>query len=230
MQKLTSLFILSLSLPFALSGCGDDGSVEEAGESLTETGDGDGDPGDGDTGDGDGDPGDGDTGDGDTGDGDTGDGDTGDGDTGDGDSGYCAMGCEADADCCPMGSLDCPGDSYPDNWFCGDQGVCEFGGCASDDDCTLGGLLPGQECHPIADQPTCFEPCATDADCMLQPGATCSGEADDGTMYCAVEDAPGCESDADCGGYGICDVDSGACYCDQDSNCTAEGVDTCVSG
>ncbi|HLT38615.1 MAG TPA: Vps62-related protein [Enhygromyxa sp.] len=63
------------------AGCREDdvGSLDD--ESVTETGDGDGDPGDGDPGDGDGDPGDGD---GDPGDGDGDPGD-GDGDPGDGD-------------------------------------------------------------------------------------------------------------------------------------------------
>ncbi|KIG14309.1 Endo-1,4-beta-xylanase A precursor [Enhygromyxa salina] len=231
MHKKTFILPLTLCLPFILFGCtGDDVAGEDVSGSDTtsDSGDGDGD-GDGDSGDGDGDPGDGD---GDSGDGDgDGDGDSGDGDgdttgDGDGDAGYCAMGCEEDSDCCPMGSLDCPSDNYPNNWSCSAQGVCEFGGCANDDDC--GGLLQSQECHPIGDLPTCFEPCANDADCALQPGTTCSGVADDDVKYCAPEPAPACEGDADCGGYGICNVESGECYCEQDGNCTAEGADTCV--
>jgi hypothetical protein len=249
MRKLTFILSLTLPLPLLLPGCGGDDGVAE--ENVEGDGDGDGD-GDGETtaegdGDGDGDTagdGDGDTagdgdGDGDTagdGDGDTegdGDGDTaGDGDgDGDGDgeaTGYCAASCRADEDCCPLGAINCPGDNYPDNYFCSDQGVCEFGGCSNDDDCNTGGPLTNQECHAIEGLPTCFEPCATDSDCILQPGTTCSGLSDDGVSYCAPEAAPGCRNDDDCAGNGICDVDTGECYCQQDSNCTAEGVDTCV--
>lgn len=147
--------------------------------------------------------------------------------TGEDPVGYCATACLEDADCCPVGALDCPGDTYPNNYFCSEEGICEFGGCANNDECTAGGLLPDMECHAIDDQPTCFEPCANDGDCVLQPGTSCIGEADDGTMYCTVEPEP-CEEDPDCGGFGICDVDSGECYCGEDEHCSAEGVDTCV--
>ena len=210
-----------------VTGCGDD-ATSDGGSDATDGGDSTGD--DDATGDESGDA----TGDGDgDGDGDaTGDGDgdaTGDGDgdaTGDG---YCAMGCIEDADCCPDGSLNCPSENYPDNYSCNDQGVCEFGGCSNNDDCTSNGLFPNMECHAISDQPTCFEPCANDTGCLLQPGTTCSGVADDGTMYCAAEAEAPCEDDVDCAGFGICDVDSGDCYCEQDGNCTANGVDTCVA-
>ncbi|KIG16155.1 Endo-1,4-beta-xylanase A precursor [Enhygromyxa salina] len=253
MRKLTLFLPLTLSIPFVLLGCQSDDVLGESGngsDTTGDSGDGDGDgdgesgeensgDGDGDPGDGDGDSGDGDgdsgDGDGDSGDGDgdsgDGDGDSGDGDgdttgDGDGDAGFCAMGCEADIDCCPMGADDCPGDAYPNNWTCNGQGVCEFGGCASDDDCG-GGLLDPQECHPIADLPTCFQPCTNDTDCLLQPGTTCSGIADDEAKYCAPPEAP-CEADEDCEGAGICNVDTGACYCNEDANCSAEGADTCV--
>jgi hypothetical protein len=250
MRKLS--FILSITFLSALtSACGgDDGPASSDDATEDSNGDGDGDPttgdGDGDptTGDGDGDPttgdGDGDptTGDGDgdgdaTGDGDgdaTGDGDgdaTGDGD-GDGDpqAGYCAQGCVEDEDCCPIGAVNCPGDDYPNNYVC-DQGVCEFGGCTADSDCT-GAVTPNDECHAIEGVGVCFEPCANDNDCLLQVGTTCSGVADDDTKYCAPEPEAPCEEDADCGGAGLCDVESGECMCSSDEECDAGALNVCV--
>jgi hypothetical protein len=137
--------------------------------------------------------------------------------------GQCFQGCVGPADCCPVGSLGCPGEGYPNNWACND-GICEFGGCTDDLQCGLLGLT--QECHTIDGIGTCFDPCASDSDCALT-GGTCSGVADDGTGFCEVETPP-CEDDLDCAGLGICDVQSGECYCLDDANCTDAAFNTCV--
>ena len=41
------------------------------------------------------------------------------------------------------------------------------------------------------------------------------------SMYCAPEPEPACEDDGDCGGAGVCDLESGTCGGD---------LDTCVVG
>lgn len=155
--------------------------------------------------------------------GDSGDSTDGTGETGGEQAGYCAQSCNEDADCCPLGSVLCPSEDYPDNWSCVDN-VCEFGGCQSDDDCQSV-VSQDDTCHEIGGVGTCFDPCAEDQDCAQ--GLTCTGVADDGAMYCTAE-VPPCESDDDCGGFGVCDTDSGSCYCDSDANCTAESGDVCV--
>jgi len=73
----------------------------------------------------------------------------------------------------------------------------------------------------------CAEGCAVDDDCTA--GTTCIGEDADGDTYCTVEPTrvDPCESDDDCGGYGVCDTESGSCYCDDAGDCTGTGVDAC---
>lgn len=143
--------------------------------------------------------------------------------TGGPDAGTCAMGCEEAIDCCPLGAVDCPSETYPDNWSCVEN-VCVFGGCSTNDDCESG-VNPGQSCHEVDGTGVCFDPCAENNDCEGE--ATCTGVADDGMMFCELP-VPACEDDSDCNGAGICDPDSGACYCEGDTNCTAEGADVCV--
>lgn len=140
-------------------------------------------------------------------------------------AGVCVAACEADADCCPLGSIGCPGKDYPNNWTC-DEGACSSGGCSEDADCESLVPLTNDECHPIGGVGTCFEPCKDDGDCM---GDTeCIGEADDGTMYCSAPVDP-CKSDDDCDGAGICDTDAGTCGCTMDDECTADGLGACSS-
>jgi len=142
-----------------------------------------------------------------------------------GGGGFCALGCSEAADCCADGVPDCPSDAYPNNWSC-NAGFCEFGGCSTDDECTMGGILEGWECHELGGVGGCVNPCADDDACeAMVPGWTCSFEYDDGTKGCApppVDPEP-CTEDADCGGFGVCNADSGACECSGDAECSTEG-------
>ena len=142
-------------------------------------------------------------------------------------AGYCAQGCTEAADCCEPGAPDCPG-AFPYAWSCED-GACVNPGCSSDDECTFGGALPGWACFSIPIGPSramglCAEPCSTHADCSM--GMTCSGQSPAGA-FCTMEATFRCDDDADCEGRGTCDPDSGCCVCDDSSQCTAPGFDTC---
>jgi hypothetical protein len=140
-------------------------------------------------------------------------------------AGYCAKGCAMPADCCAPGSMGCPG-PYPNNWTC-DSGVCGGPQCSTDDDCTFGGVLMGYKCLTEGGLKICAKDCAADADCTMP--LTCIGSDDNGAKYCSAEPmGGGCKTDADCGGYGKCDVATGACGCTADADCTAMGVDKCV--
>ena len=143
--------------------------------------------------------------------------------TGAGEAGYCASSCKDAADCCALGAIDCPSETYPNNWEC-NEGVCEFGGCTTNNDCS-GVLTPDDSCHEVSGVGVCYDPCAEDNDCP--DGLTCTGEGDDGTNFCTAEPEP-CKDDSDCGGFGVCDTDSGECVCESDANCTADGGDVCV--
>jgi hypothetical protein len=134
--------------------------------------------------------------------------------------GACVLGCEVPADCCPEGTIDCPGD-YPNDWQC-EAGSCALKGCQLADQCQSIGNFPDHECHPIAGFGSCFDPCESDADCSMIPGATCSGVADDDARYCLV-DSP-CLIDADCAGQGLCEVETGICGCDDDDDCSGPGL------
>jgi len=146
--------------------------------------------------------------------------------TGGATAGTCQQGCNEAGDCSPPNAMNCPSDEYPNNWTCADN-LCVFGGCAGDNDCP--NLPLGQECHEIDGVGTCFVPCGNDLECAAQPGTSCDGVADDDAMYCAAAPQP-CENDDDCNGAGTCDVDSGACVCTSDDECTSETLDTCVPG
>jgi hypothetical protein len=117
------------------------------------------------------------------------------------------------ADCCPRGIDECPGE-WPWNYEC-TAGICTNGGCTSDDDCEI---IAGTVCAAIDDFSVCVPLCDADDDCYRDFGETCSGVADDGQMFCIVEGG-GCENDEDCGGYGVCDLDTGSCVCDDASVC-----------
>jgi hypothetical protein len=134
----------------------------------------------------------------------------------------CAQGCEEAADCCPLGSIGCPSDEYPNNYACTD-GICEFGGCTDNAECES--ILEQNECHPVNGVGTCFEPCEENGDCLV---GECVGMADDGSMFCTTETPP-CEEDDDCAGLGLCNVDDGTCYCDSSKNCTDMTLDTCTT-
>ncbi len=138
-------------------------------------------------------------------------------------AGVCVATCREDQDCCPFGALGCPSEDYPNNWSC-DEGFCAFGGCSEDAEC-IDLLDPSQECHPISGIGTCFEPCREDGDCAMLLGrdGTCTGVADDGSMYCEVPVDP-CRTDDDCGGSGTCDVAAGTCGCTVDDECTEDGM------
>ncbi|MEM6990019.1 MAG: hypothetical protein AAF721_05965 [Myxococcota bacterium] len=141
-------------------------------------------------------------------------------DDGGGDAGSCALSCTTEADCCPPGAMDCPGD-YPFNFSC-DGGVCQAGGCADDSECA--DFIPGWVCLVNEGQSACGIPCAGDRDCMLG-GLTCAGVDDNGVSFCAAEDT-GCRTDEDCGGSGVCDA--GACVCSSDADCSGDTVDICI--
>lgn len=146
--------------------------------------------------------------------------DTGGSTTGGEEVGVCVQGCEEDVDCCPLGSIACPGKEYPNNYTC-NEGICEFGGCDENADCE--GILADDECHPIDGIGTCFDPCVNDDDCI---NSQCIGVADDGSMYCTTETEP-CEEDEDCGDLGRCNADEGTCYCESSKQCTDLTLDTC---
>jgi hypothetical protein len=132
------------------------------------------------------------------------------------DHSYCAKGCDADADCCPPGASNCPGD-FPNNYSCR-EGICIPAHCESDANCLIG------TCHEVGGIGTCFNPCSTDEDCSAIPEGGCDGVADDGVKYCTVPTAP-CVDDGDCFGTGRCR--EGVCTCDTDEDCTGT-TDTCV--
>jgi len=129
---------------------------------------------------------------------------------------FCQLTCVEDADCCQPDTEEmCPGD-YPYNVSCSEAGVCEYGGCTSDDDCAI---IAGTVCRELSGFPACVPLCEVDDDCLVDFGETCTGMTDDGEAYCTAF-AP-CESDKDCGGFGLCDVESGACgSCAVTEDCT----------
>lgn len=137
-------------------------------------------------------------------------------------SGYCGKSCAMPADCCPMGSMGCPGPNYPNNWTC-DSGSCGAPQCAVKDDCTFNGALPDWDCLTKDNLKFCADVCMADADCTAP--LKCIGDAG-GTKYCTAEATAGCMTDADCMGYGKCK--DGACSCTADADCTGMGVDKCV--
>ncbi len=136
-------------------------------------------------------------------------------------AGSCAPRCTTAADCCTPGDPACPG-PYPRNWSCLD-GFCELGGCSKHDECQSGGLHPELECHPAGGRGICFDPCEVDADCAATPGATCRGPVDDGARLCGAF-VFGCADDAECFGWGVCDVPNGICRCWTDADCAAPGA------
>lgn len=144
--------------------------------------------------------------------------------TGGGGGGVCQLGCAEAVDCCPMGAMDCPGD-YPNDWSCTD-GVCEFGGCTADEQCTVGGALPDWKCLKGEVADFCGLPCEDDAPCEAFT-LTCVGAAADGTKFCSTDAPAGCTKDEECGGFGVCNVDTGACECSDDGECTADGNYVC---
>jgi hypothetical protein len=119
----------------------------------------------------------------------------------------------AAADCCPDGVDDCPGE-FPWNVECQD-GLCAYGGCVDDDDCAI---ITGTTCEPAFGAAWCVELCDADDDCLVDFGETCSGLTDDGETFCMFEGG-GCVTDEDCGGFGVCDADSGSCICADDGQC-----------
>ena len=125
---------------------------------------------------------------------------------------YCQQECMDAADCCPEGVPNCPGE-YPFNSECVD-GLCQFGGCTSDEDCEL---IFGTSCEDLGDYAACVPLCDEDDDCLTDFGETCSGVTEDGQSFCTIQF--GCTSDDDCQGFGVCDVDSGNCYCDDATVC-----------
>lgn len=122
---------------------------------------------------------------------------------------YCLQTCVAAADCCPDFIEDCPGE-YPWNVMCTD-GLCEYGGCTGDDDCSF---VVGLTCEDLGDVFACVPLCDSDDDCFEDAGETCSGATEDGLSYCTVPFV--CTSDDDCQGFGVCDLDTGDCVCDDD--------------
>jgi hypothetical protein len=136
-------------------------------------------------------------------------------------AGSCAARCTTAAECCPPGDLACPG-PYPRNWSCR-AGFCELGGCSTHAECQSGGSHPELECHPAGGRGICFDPCELDADCAATPGATCRGPVDDGARLCGAFEF-GCADDAECLGWGVCDVPDGICRCWTDADCAAPGA------
>jgi hypothetical protein len=156
--------------------------------------------------------------------------------------GTCEQGCSEPADCCPaIGGGGCP-DEGPNEWTCTEAGVCERIGCTEDSHCE--DLLPpplGMDlrCRQVDGIGECVLPCSDDINCQSLTGhETCSGVADDNSTYCAEVDEDdtdgdtdgeeGCREHADCDGLGLCDLESGECYCTESIDCTDEMFDTCL--
>jgi hypothetical protein len=172
---------------------------------------------------------------------DGGDDDTSSDTTGETASGTCQQGCSEPADCCPdIGASGCP-EEGPNEWTCTDEGLCEKIGCTEDVHCA--DILPppvGMDlrCRQVDGVGECVLPCADDVNCSSLTGdETCSGIADDNSTYCAegeeeeegdTDGDEGCRAHADCGGLGLCDVESGECYCTESVDCTDATYDTCV--
>ena len=141
----------------------------------------------------------------------------GDGD-GDGEIGVCKKACEAPEDCCNVlpGCLESPYNNYA----CV-EGICDFLGCTDDDMCD-----EEQTCHPIGGAGMCGTVCTDDDECFEFD--TCSYETDDDVMLCGEPDPiPVCPEQLRCEGMGMCDEDSGKCYCTADEQCENEG-EVCV--
>ncbi|UQA55576.1 hypothetical protein [Polyangium aurulentum] len=136
---------------------------------------------------------------------------------------HCAKSCAMPVDCC-AGAKDCPG-PYPNNFTC-ESGICGAPQCANDDECTIGGVLKGFKCLTTSGQKFCAKSCAGDADCPMGTKLTCSGADDAGAKYCANPMA-GCTADADCMGYGKCNLATKACECTADADCSGS-FDKCV--
>jgi hypothetical protein len=82
-------------------------------------------------------------------------------------------------------------------------------------------LLDAQQCHPIGGVGTCFDPCENDLQCLL---GACTGMADDSARYCQTAAEQPCETDGDCAGSQRCDLESGACYCTDDVDCSGQNA------
>lgn len=146
--------------------------------------------------------------------------------TGGGGGMFCQATCTEAVDCCPKGVPDCPGEPPFSNWEC-NAGLCELGGCETDDHCMI---IAGTTCHQVGGFGACVPVCTVETeaeDCLTDQGETCSGMTDDGMLYCVV-DVPPCDGDDDCGGFGVCNLETGACECADMGQCP-EGYD-CVAG
>ena len=132
----------------------------------------------------------------------------------------CKAECDEDGGCYCGPSGPCTG-VFPENVVCFES-TCHPQGCSEDAECAA--LFTGGNPVCVARNGVygCTKDgCNTDADCDVSVGYTCSGvdQFDPSKTYCK---APGCSQDSDCyySGHGKrCDVETGDCFCDADSDC-----------
>ncbi|MCX4243761.1 hypothetical protein [Paraliomyxa miuraensis] len=136
-----------------------------------------------------------------------------------GGSGFCALACEAPADCA-MGGNEA-------DWAC-NEGFCEYIGEPPPCDDTTCPAAAGFACADVGGVNICTIPCPNGNECdvlMLE----CTGEDDAGNAICVSPEPEPCGGAAegepcDFGGadqYGVC-MD-GECTCADDTECTAAG-------
>jgi hypothetical protein len=144
--------------------------------------------------------------------------------TGGGDAMFCAPTCAAPEDCCAMGDPNCGMPPFS-NYEC-NEGFCDLIGCLEDGDCTI---IAGTTCHQVGGFGACVPLCTVETeaeDCLTDQGETCTGMTDDAMLYCVVEAEPPapCEDDKVCGGFGVCNLETGFCECTDGAQCP-EGYD-----
>lgn len=134
--------------------------------------------------------------------------------------GYCTKPCGTVVDCCPVGSVGCPSNMYPNNYSC-DKSACKAPQCATTADCAA--VDPTQECLVLPGFNACSATCKSDGECTAP--ATCSGVDNNGKKYC-LSSGGGCTDDASCGGLGKC-VNK-VCACASTADCTKPGFTACA--
>ncbi len=126
--------------------------------------------------------------------------------------------------------------TYPYSFDCGD-GFCSFLGCTGDDECNAVPGLRGWVCAQDTEVPSCTPGCDADDDCAtaglvgwicLPPGhcgpLPCASHDDCGPgMACNPDSGScftGCTDDAQCDGFGHCDVELRTCTCSSADECS----------
>jgi hypothetical protein len=150
-------------------------------------------------------------------------------------AGVCVKGCTMAAECC-SGQPGCPGGKYPNNPTC-QNGACYPPQCTGDADCVIAMVDIG-DCLTFSsaygDFRVCAPPCTMDSDCKMGPVmGTCTGlTSKEGKKTCDYGGGtggggsdPGCKTNSDCMGDGVCE--NGDCVCHSDADCTDPDTKKC---